>query len=301
MQTDWGEAEWKLTDRVSVLMGSKNGAYPSGNSLLVRGTSETVLIDPSIEVVARGGAPTPVDAVINSHSHEDHISGNGLFRDARVHVHTADLPGVQSLDGLMSIYGLEGSTREAFARVVVEEFHFEPRPDAEGFSDGHVFELGGGTVEAVHLPGHTRGHSGFRISESVFFLSDIDLTGFGPYYGDAWSDLDDFESSLRRVRDEQADYYVTSHHKGVIQGRARFLELIDAFAAVIGRRHVAMLEFLTEPRKLEELVLHRFVYRPDVEALFADSVERRSAVLHLERMLGRGEATEVEPGRFQRC
>ncbi|MEE8165056.1 MAG: MBL fold metallo-hydrolase, partial [Myxococcota bacterium] len=264
MQTDWGEAEWKLTDRVSVLMGSKNGAYPSGNSLLVRGTSETVLIDPSIEVVARGGAPTPVDAVINSHSHEDHISGNGLFRDARVHVHTADLPGVQSLDGLMSIYGLEGSTREAFARVVVEEFHFEPRPDAEGFSDGHVFELGGGTVEAVHLPGHTRGHSGFRISESVFFLSDIDLTGFGPYYGDAWSDLDDFESSLRRVRDEQADYYVTSHHKGVIQGRARFLELIDAFAAVIGRRHVAMLEFLTEPRKLEELVLHRFVYRPDV-------------------------------------
>ena len=301
MQADWGEAERKLTDRVSVLMGAKNGAYPSGNSLLVRGTSETVLIDPSVEVVVRGGTPVPVDAVINSHSHEDHISGNGLFGDARIHVHTADLPGVQSLDGLMSIYGLSGSTREAFARVVVEKFHFEPRPDAEGFGDGHVFELGGGTVEAVHLPGHTRGHSGFRISGSVFFLSDIDLTGFGPYYGDAWSDLDDFESSLRRVRDEHAAYYVTSHHKGVIEGRARFLEMVDAFAAVIGRRHAAMLEFLTEPRKLEELVSHRFVYRPEFQALIVDSVERRSAVLHLERMLGRGEAIEVEPGRFQRC
>ena len=39
----------------------------------------------------------------------------------------------------------------------------------------------------------------------MFFLSDIDLTGFGPYYGDVWSDLEDFEASLRRVREEDAD------------------------------------------------------------------------------------------------
>jgi hypothetical protein len=61
-----------------------------------------------------------------------------------------------------------------------------------------------------------------------------------------------------------------------------------------------MLEFLAEPRRLEELALHRFIYRPGVEALIVDSVERRSAHLHLERMLARGEATEVEPGRYQR-
>ena len=130
---------------------------------------------------------------------------------------------------------------------MIEEFHYQPRPDAEGFHDGHVFDLGGGVrVEAVHLPGHTRGHSGFRIGE-VFFLSDIDLTGFGPYYGDAWSDLDDFEASLERVRDEQAAFYVTFHHKGVIEGREQFVELVDAFTAVIDRRHGAMLEFLGEP------------------------------------------------------
>ena len=65
----------------------------------------------------------------------------------------------------------------------------------------------------MHLPGHTRGHSGFRM-DGVFFLSDIDLTGFGPYYGDVWSDLEDFEASLAKVRDEEADFYVTFHHKG---------------------------------------------------------------------------------------
>jgi hypothetical protein len=30
-------------------------------------------------------------------------------------------------------------------------------------------------------------------------------------------------------------------------------------------------------------------------------VEQRSAFLHVQRMQSRGEATEVEPGRFQRC
>jgi hypothetical protein len=33
---------------------------------------------------------------------------------------------------------------------------------------------------------------------------------------------------------------------------------------------------------------------------FVESVEARSAELHVQRMLRRGEAVEVEPGRFQR-
>jgi glyoxylase-like metal-dependent hydrolase (beta-lactamase superfamily II) len=154
-------------------------------------------------------------------------------------------------------------------------------------------------VEAVHLPGHTRGHSGFRISGGVFFLADIDLTGFGPYYGDMWSDLDDFERSLEMIRDEHADYYVTFHHKGVIEGREHFLRLLDAFHAVIPRRHDAMLDFLAEPRTIDEMVAHRFVFRRDVENLIADNVERRSAAMHVQRMLVRGEAIEIDHDRFQ--
>jgi glyoxylase-like metal-dependent hydrolase (beta-lactamase superfamily II) len=293
----WGDDERRLTDTVSVLVGPANGAYPSGNTLLVRGAAESLLIDPSVSVVERG-APTRVDAVVNSHSHEDHIAGNGTYPGARVHVHVEDLPGVQSLQGLMDVYGMP--IDHPFATTVVEEFNFTPRPDAAGFTDGHVFDLGGGTtVEAVHLPGHTRGHSGFRIGSDVFFLSDIDLTGFGPYYGDVWSDLEDFEASLAKVRDEDARWYVTFHHKGVIEGRAEFLRLLDAFASVIPRRHEAMLEYLAEPRTIEDMMLHRFVYRPHVEHSFADTVERRTAELHVQRMLARDEAVEVEPGRFQ--
>jgi len=297
---DWGEDELRLTEQVSVLVGADSGRYPSGNSLVVRGSGEAVIIDPSVTVVARGGAPVPVDAVINSHSHEDHLAGNGLFSDVAVHIHHDDLPGARSLDGLMDVYGLSGDARRDFSEQIVEEFHYTPRPDARGFDNGHVWDLGRAQIEAVHLPGHTRGHSGFRISDGVFFLSDIDLTGFGPYYGDVWSDLDDFEESLRRVRDEDAEFYVTFHHKGVIEGRDAFVTLIDGFAAVIDRRHGAMLEFLALPRTLEEMVAHRFVYRPHVELSIADTVERRSSTLHLQRMLTRGEAVELQAGTYQR-
>ncbi len=297
--TGWNEDARKLTDRVTALVGADNGAYPSGNSLVVKGAGETIIIDPSVTVVERGGAGVPIDAVVNSHAHEDHLAGNGFFADARVHIHHDDLLGAVSLDGLLDVYGLEGEPRSNFGQQILDEFHYAPRPDAHGFSDGHLFDLGGINVEAVHLPGHTRGHSGFRIDGGVFFLSDIDLTGFGPYYGDEWSSLEDFDESLSKIRDEEADWYVTFHHKGIIEGRQEFVERIDTFHAVIERRHQAMLEYLVEPRTIDEMMEHRFVYRPHVEHVFANSVEHRTATLHLARMHERGEATEVEPGKWQ--
>ena len=75
---NWGDQELRLTDAVSVLQGAANGKYPSGNSILVRGQGETMIIDPSVTVVELGGASAPVDVVVNSHGHEDHVAGNGV-------------------------------------------------------------------------------------------------------------------------------------------------------------------------------------------------------------------------------
>ncbi|MGF1596651.1 MAG: MBL fold metallo-hydrolase [Acidimicrobiales bacterium] len=298
---DWGEAQFRLSPTVSVLLGAEGGRYPAGNAVLVEGGAESAIIDPSVTVVAAGGAPVPVDVVINSHGHEDHVAGNGLFAGARVHAHHDDLPAVHAFEGLLDVYGFPaGPARDEFATTVLEEFHYTARPDATGFGDGHVFDLGAGvTIEALHLPGHTRGHSGFVIDD-VFFLSDIDLTGFGPYYGDAWSDLEQFEDSLRVARQVEARWYVTFHHRGVIEGRHTFLTLLDEFHAVIDRRHRAMLDFLAEPRSITDMAERRFVYRSDVESGFVEHVEARTASLHLARMLERGEVNEVEAGRYQR-
>lgn len=289
-----------ISTHVTVLTGVANGKYPHGNSMIISGTEGVVLIDPSLSVSERGGAGTPVDRVLVSHAHEDHMAGLHLFPHAKVHAHHDDVLGVHSLDGLMTVYGLPHDAEIEFRETVETDFHYQARPDAIGFSDGEVFDLGDTTVRVIHLSGHTRGHSGFFVEgDGVFFVGDIDLTGFGPYYGDHWSSLSDFEAAIERVRHIEAKFYVTFHQKGVIEGQTLFNEMLDSFASTIGKRESAMLTFLAEPHTLDDMAAHRFVYRPGAEGVFFDSVERRTASLHLQRLLPTGAVIEIEPGLYR--
>ena len=295
---DWGDDERRLTPAVSVLVGDANGAYPSGNSVLVRGRSEAVVIDPSVTVVARGGVPAPVDAVVNSHSHEDHMAGNGLFPDARVHIHDEDLPGARSLEGLMDVYGLP--LDHPFATDIVETVPLRAaarrhRASATGTCSTSAARRSR-PCTCPATPAATAG-SGWTARCSSSPTSTSPASARTTATCGAISRTS--RQSLAKVREEDARYYVTFHHRGVIEGREEFVRLVDAFAAVIARRHGEMLEFLAEPHTIEEMAEHRFIYRPHVEMSFLDAVERRSAELHVQRMLRRGEAVEVEPGRYQ--
>lgn len=287
------------TDRVfgpiTVLVGDKNGKYPHGNSVLVRGRDTTLIIDPSLAVAERAeelrGA---ADLVVQSHVHEDHVAGVFLFPNAAIYAHRADAPGLRSVEGLLDIYGYGGALIDEMRRFVTEMFHFTARADTRDYDDGAVFELGGNVrVRAVHLPGHTRGHCALLIEpEGVLFLGDIDLTGFGPYYGDAWSDLADFERSLRRLPEIDARVWVSFHHVGVIEDRELFASKLAAFADKIPAREGALLDFLREPRTLDELIAHRFLYPPHAQAAFIDAVERRTIQQHLTRLIGHGAVQE---------
>jgi glyoxylase-like metal-dependent hydrolase (beta-lactamase superfamily II) len=284
---------------ITILAGERDGRYPHGNSMLVAGAEETLLIDPSLSLIARDSLPL-ADRVLNSHCHEDHVAGNHLYPKAPLLLHEADLPGMRSLDDMMAIYGMSPRIAAAFRQILVDDFHHVPRPDASAIRDGDVLDLGGTRVRVVHAPGHTRGHCVLHVEpDDVVYLGDIDLSSFGPYYGDAWSSLEDFERTLAHVRTIEARWYATFHHVGVVEGRDAFLERLDRFTAVIGTREARLVEFLAEPRKIDEIVAHRFVYRPGEAVPFADDVERRSMTQHLDRLLGAGRAEEVEPGRYR--
>jgi glyoxylase-like metal-dependent hydrolase (beta-lactamase superfamily II) len=152
----------------------------------------------------------------------------------------------------------------------------------------------------VHLPGHTEGHSGLLIEPDGFlYIADIDLTGFGPYYGDRVSSLEGFERSIALCAGVDARWFGTFHQKGVVEGAAEFRERLSAYRAVITQRDAALTEFLVEPRTLADVVARRFVYRPHVEAPHVETVETRTAEQHLERLVRLGVVTEPEPGRFQ--
>jgi len=292
--------EQRKIDAVTVYFGARGGKYPDGNSLWVEGREESLIIDPALGMVARKDRLPHVDRVLNSHCHEDHIAGNHLFSNVPWHLHEADLPGIQSIENMMAIYGFEAGVREAFEKVVVDRFHYVPKPDALSFRDGDVFELGGARVRVIHSPGHTRGHSFFFIEpDEVLYLGDVDLSSFGPYYGDAWSDLEDFERTLELAREIPARHYATFHHIGVIDDRGTFIERIDRFAAVIRSREGRLLEYLSQPRSLAEIAEHRFVYRQGDDIAYADPVEIRSMGQHIERLVGSGRVDEVEPGRYR--
>ncbi|MFB6827528.1 MBL fold metallo-hydrolase [Streptomyces hydrogenans] len=281
---------------VTVLVGAERGAYPYANSVLVRGTSETLVIDPSLSLV---GAAPPADLVLVSHAHEDHVAGLGDY-EVPVHVHEGDLAALRSRDVMAAGYGLPPDATADTEVILRDQFHVRDRPDAAAFADGTVFDLGGRTVTAVHLPGHTAGHSGFLVEPDGFlYVADIDLTSFGPYYGDLGSSLPDFEASMRRCREIGARWYGTAHQKGVIEGAGDFSARLDAFAAVVKKRDATLLAYLDEPRTVEEITAHRLVYRPHIDGPHVEPVERRTAAQHLRRMISTGLVTEVGEGRFR--
>lgn len=291
-----------LSPHVWLVTDPTEGKYPEANGLLVRGRDSCVLIDAPktmVDAPAMPDLPGMPDQVILSHCHEDHIPGIARpeLKSLPLSVHEADRFGLESLDGFLDLFGMPAPFRSQWAKTVVERFHYEPRPDATTFLDGSCWDLGGVEVEAVHTPGHTAGHTVFRIApDDVVFLADIDLSSFGPYYGDAYSDLDSFERSLDRIDGWRARWFVSGHHVGAVD-QATFDERMKRYRARIPAREERLLAFLDEPRTMEEMVAHRIVYRPGDQVAGADWIEKRSIEQHLGRWVRAGRV-RADGGRW---
>jgi glyoxylase-like metal-dependent hydrolase (beta-lactamase superfamily II) len=291
----WGAAR--------VYLGDRSGKYPDGNQVIVQGTELRVAFD-TPQVANRIGADfDEVDLVILGHVHEDHMAGLHRVPAARVQVHQADLAAAQSWDGLSRHYGYPPPVLEALHRMIVADFHYHPRPDASAYADGAVWDLGGGVrIRAHHLPGHTSGHCALVVeSEGLAFIGDIDLSGFGPYYGDATSNLALFRRSLQAVADIEARVWVTSHHRAVVTGRTQFLSDLRRFASKIDERSDKLLDYLHEgPQSLEQLVARRVMYPPGFELPYVESAERTTIGMHLEELSRAGRVMQGPDGLWAR-
>jgi len=284
---------------LTVYFGDKSGKYPDGNQIVVRGRDTQVAFDTPLVANRLGEALAGTELVILGHMHEDHAAGLHRLPQAAVFAHAADVEAVRSWDGLTKHYGYAPAVLEAFRRRIEREFHWGARPDAEAYEDGATWDLGGTRVTAFHLPGHTAGHCALLVEpEGVAFIGDIDLSSFGPYYGDATSDLAAFRRSLRAVRELPARVWVTSHHKGVITERATFLALLDAYAEKLDRREAAIASYVrTRPSTLDELVAQRFLYPQGYDLDFVDSAERRTTSQHLDALVAAGRV-RLDGGRY---
>jgi len=286
---------------VCVYLGEKSGKYPDGNQVVVRGGDARAAFDTPLVANRLGAELLEADLVILGHVHEDHIAGLHRLAGVPLHVHEADVEAARSWQGLARHYGYAPPVLEGMRAKIEREFHYVPRPDAVAYADGARWDLGGGvSVRALHMPGHTSGHCVLLVEpEAVAFIGDIDLSSFGPYYGDATSSLEAFRRTLVAVKDVPARAWITSHHKGVITERGAFLALLAAFAEKLEAREEAIAAYLrARPSTQEELVEHRFVYPRHLNDLYYADAERRTIAQHLDSLARAGRATE-EDGRWR--
>ena len=278
--------------RVTVFRGAKGGKYPDGNQIMIRGSDTLAALDTPIVANHIGAEFDATELVVMGHVHEDHMAGLHRLPDAQVFAHAGDLAALQSWQGLLATFGWADSAQADIMRSKLEsEFFYAPRPDARGYEDGAVWELGQSQIRAIHMPGHTAGHSVLLIEpEGVAFIGDIDLTGFGPYYGDACSCLADFRRSLARLPEIDARVWVTSHHKGIYTERETFLRDLKRFAAVIDERGARIIEWLAQrPLTLSQMVEQRLLYPQGFDAPWVQGAETRSISQHLDELLAAGE------------
>jgi hydroxyacylglutathione hydrolase len=274
---------------VRFIPGDNSGNYPHCHSLYIQGDVK-LLIDPAsnrdrlVQIRDTSG----VDVVFLSHWHEDHFMHLDLFEGKELWIPTLDAEPLQSLDHFFDAYGMNADERPPWTKTIQELFHFKPMTADRLIETTEVFDLGGTTVEVIHTPGHTPGHYSLYFQEQgILFLGDYDLTAFGPWYGDTRSDIDATIASVNKLRSIDARLWIASHGKGVFESVPA--DLWDAFVGVIDQRDQKLLDFLSQPRTMIDIVEARIVYRKKREPKeFYDFGERAIMGKHLDRLMRLG-------------
>lgn len=284
---------------VKFLRGRKQGKYPYCHSVIID-DGAVAIIDPSADKeYCRGLARHPdLAAAVVSHFHEDHQKYLYFFPEDRVWAPAAEAGAFRAVAGVLELLGIEDPHYlDYWQKTLVEEFCYRPLKEVQTFGDGEELVFGRTRVHILHTPGHTPGHSCFYFPEQdILYLADLDLTAFGPWYGDRASDLQALLDSLARLEGFQARIYLTAHGQGVFTG-GEAKAALARFKQVIFNREAELLHILRKPRPIEELVSRRLIYRKPLEPAFVyDHIERQMIGKHLQRCLEAGLVTFTEDG-----
>jgi hydroxyacylglutathione hydrolase len=288
---------------ITFIPGCKGGRYPYCHSLVIEQGAETWLVDPAADkAFFRELARTRrVTGVFLSHFHEDHQKYNYLFPEAHFYGPVLEAEAFASIAAIFRFMGItEPHFRDYWQRTLTQDFHFRPPANFIPYLPGQLFQLGEVILEIIPAPGHTPGHSCFHFPrQQILFLADVDLTPFGPWYGDATSNLEAFEGTLNDLQHFRAHTYITAHEQG-LHTEAEFQAGLAAFHQKIGQRETRLLEILGAPQPLDRLVAQHLIYGKAKEPRFVyDHMEGQMLTKHLERLLWQDLIVRTSAG-FQR-
>ncbi len=248
-----------LADNPSPMTGRGTNTYVVGHDDVVvidPGPSDKMHLDRVESTVRqRGGA----SAVLLTHHHVDHSESAAHFA-ARLDVPLAGIP------------------------------HPEMPPLDTELTDGDGLPFGGGTLEVVATPGHTKGHASFWWeSERVVFAGDL-VAGEGFIVIDPPDgNMVDYLASLARVRDLDAVAIRPGHGPAIESPRA----YLESYIRHRLEREAKVLAALgADPRIIPQLVPAAYGDTP--EAMYP--IAARSLVAHLEKLAAEGKVEIVAAG-----
>lgn len=221
------------------------------NGYLVRGAGRTILIDAGAGGIRQWGGrlttnlalagvqPSDVDTILLTHAHPDHVggltkaSGEKAFPSAELVLHQRELAFWRD-DGNLSRVSERARGNFQIARQAFDGY----RDSLRAFSDGEVFP----GITAMPLPGHTAGHTGYRLDSG-----DRSLL--------VWGDIVHFPQIQIACPDVSIAFDQDVHLAA--DTRSRLLDLVSAEKLLIAGMHLGELGFARIMRTGEH---YRVVY-----------------------------------------
>ncbi len=284
-----------VTRDIWIVLAENRGRFPFSLSFLFTG-ERNILLDAGcgLDKLTALRNVIPIDALIISHTHLDHMAGAWMFTDIPVMCSRQTPDGVSDLDSLARRFAGDGKAAEEWKEVIPLLSGLRPFKPTERFDEGDVLiDQPSLKLRALAAPGHCQDHFVFfEEGEGILFSADIDLSSFGPWYGHMESSIPDFRNSIQRLRTLPIQSIISSH-RGLIKENIR--EEIDRFEQGFEQHKELLRPFLgsSQTKSLEDLVNDS----PFYQNIFSDLLLMRKCeewmIGHLlEEMIKAGEVIE---------
>jgi len=217
-----------IIPNVSQLKLPKTHRFGGSHGLLIEaGISGNILIDCNFpkQLMRRflKSLNNRVDYYFVTHFHMDHTAHVHLIEEwtkAAILMPKQEIHCIKDLNNLIEFAGIGAAgLAEHWKEFGYKILKFRECKSVESFTPGTKFTFGDISIQTLHLPGHSPGHTGFIISssshkEKILHVADIGLDSFGPWYGfENICSLSAYFESIQKVENllQDCDFLVSSH------------------------------------------------------------------------------------------
>jgi glyoxylase-like metal-dependent hydrolase (beta-lactamase superfamily II) len=217
----------RITDEVFQVGGPQLTAAQDAAIYLISFDGHAALIDAGCgrangallrNIEAAGVKPEDIELLLITHCHFDHTGGAKWLRDrlrCAVVMNELDALYLEVGDHEVTAASWYGSRLEA---CVV---------DCKLAGSEEDIRLGERTIRAVHIPGHSPGSVAFVTTSEglkIVFAQDV----HGPLHPSLLSNATDYQASLQRLIDLDADVLCEGHY-GIFKGKPDIVRFVRSF------------------------------------------------------------------------